>query len=67
MRRLRKRKTNGEAEAAVKDAIAHVREVQARGAEVNEVVADLREIREKNHFAEQLYALMQHRRLEGRM
>lgn len=67
MRRLRTPKTNGEAEAAVKDATAHVREVKARGAEVHEIVSDLRDIREKNHFAEQLYLLMQHRRLEGRM
>jgi len=64
---LRRRRTNGESEAAVKNAEQHVREIEARGPEVHDLVADLREIREKNHFAEQLYALMQHRRIGGIM
>lgn len=64
--RLRRRKTNGESEQAIKDATRHVREAEARGPEVHELVSELRIIREKNHFADQLYALMNHRRMGGR-
>jgi len=55
---LRKRKTNGASERAVNEAAQHVRDVKARGPEVTELVSDLREIRRKNHFAEQLYIMM---------
>lgn len=43
---------------ALKDAVMNLRKVQARHSEVQEVSTALREMRERNHFAESLMTLM---------
>lgn len=47
-----------EAKYALADAKRNLRKVQARGSEVTRVANALREIRERNHFAEQLEAII---------
>jgi len=55
----RHRKEVGEdAEKALKDASANLRRVKARSPEVSEVAKKLREMRERNHFAEQLQVII---------
>lgn len=52
-------KNNGDpAERALEEATKRVREVKARGPEVDELVGELKRIRAKNHFAEQLHNIM---------
>jgi len=55
---LRRRKTDGASERALQDATEHMLEIKARGPEVNELVADMKRIRARNHFAEHLHDLM---------
>lgn len=54
----RRNKRGVESEEALKDAKKNLREVQRRGREVSNVSNALKEIREKNHFAEALEAIM---------
>lgn len=55
----RRNKDRGvESEAALEDAQRNLCEVQKRGREVSSVANALKEIREKNHFAEALEAIM---------
>lgn len=56
--RLFPRKKFEEADRALADARRNVSKVKARDGEVQEVASALRNLREKNHFAEQLQALM---------
>lgn len=56
---FRRRNRSGvESEAALEDAQRNLREVQQRGREVTSVANALKEIRNKNHFAEALEAIM---------
>lgn len=56
---FRRRNSAGvESEAALEDAKRNLREVQQRGREVSSVANALKDIREKNHFAEALEAIM---------
>ena len=61
---LRKRETKSSEDAnrALLDARQNLREVRGRGREVSKVSEALREIREKNHFIEQLEEIVIHRR-----
>jgi hypothetical protein len=61
---LRKRETKSteEANKALLDARQNLREVRGRGREVSKVADALREIRERNHFIEQLEDIVTHRR-----
>lgn len=55
--RFRRRKSDdtlAEANAALEDAEKNLQRVKRRGTEVHRVVGALREIRERNHFGEQL-------------
>jgi hypothetical protein len=54
----RQSKQGVESEAALEDAQRNLREVQRRGREVSSVANALKEIRETNHFAEALEAIM---------
>lgn len=59
--RRRKKKARVSAEeskTAVAEATRHMQEIQARGAEVQELAESLRDIRKRNHFAEQLMTMM---------
>lgn len=47
-----------EAKNALADAKTNLRKVQARSSEVTRVANALKEIRERNHFAEQLEAII---------
>lgn len=57
MRFRRSRKEN-ESHLAVEEAERHVQEAKSRTPEVAEVTAALRELRSKNHFADQIAMLM---------
>lgn len=52
-RRLNKTRSE-EADEALKDAQANLKRVKRRGGEVTRLAESLREIRERNHFAEQM-------------
>lgn len=54
--RFRRRKDNGlgEAERALSDAVENLEEVKSRGDEVSSISNALRDLREHNHFGEQL-------------
>lgn len=52
-RRLNKTKSK-EADEALKDAQANLKRVKRRGGEVSRIAESLKEIRERNHFAEQM-------------
>lgn len=54
----RKPKEHTAAISAILDAEKHLREVKARAPEVAEVARETREIRARNHFAEQLTEMM---------
>lgn len=54
----RQNKNSVESEAALEDAKKNLRKVQNRGCEVSSVANALKEMREKNHFAEALEAIM---------
>lgn len=58
MFRLNRPKSNPEAANAVRDATKNLEKVKARHPEVREVSQTLKSLRERNHFAEQLEALM---------
>ena len=59
--RLWKRKTNGEsASKALEEANENIAKAQARNPEVYELAGSLRRLRERNHFAEQIYLIMTH-------
>lgn len=60
--RRRTEEPNTDAEDALKDAQKNLREVKRRGEKVTEVAENLRRIRERNHFAEQLEELIIKRR-----
>lgn len=51
-----------ESKAALVDARKNLREVKKRGREVSEYAEAFRELREKNHFADQLEELIIRRR-----
>ncbi len=55
---FRKSKPEEGSEKAVLDAVKRLREVQDRGPEVSEIADALRNIREKNHFADKLRLIM---------
>jgi len=56
---FRKRKRGlVESEEALRDANINLRRVRSRDKEVREVAGALREIRERNHFAEQLQEIL---------
>lgn len=54
MRLFRRSDSSDEAKTALADAKHNLRKVQARSSEVSRVAKALKEIRERNHFAEQL-------------
>lgn len=54
----RKKETNGESAKALEEAHAHVEEAKSREPEVKHLAGRLRQIREENHFAEQIYEIM---------
>lgn len=54
---FRSHRTNGESKRALEDADKHLQEVKKRTPEVHAIAKSLREIREKNHFAEQLQVI----------
>ncbi len=60
--RWRNRKTDGESEKALREAEKAGRAVNRRGREVSEIAEALKEFRERNHFAEQLEAIIIRRR-----
>ena len=51
---FRRRKANEEAQKALDEAREKLHEVRQRGKEVSAISNALREIRERNHFAEQM-------------
>jgi hypothetical protein len=55
-------KTSRESEKALKEATKSLEEAEERGQEVTAVAEALRAIRERNHFAEQLEAIILRRR-----
>lgn len=55
-------KSGEEATEALKDAQENLREVQKRSEEVSQVARALKTLRERNHFAEQLEAVLMHSR-----
>lgn len=55
----RNKKNLVESEQAMLDADSSLREVEARDPEVRRVAKTLKEIRERNHFAEQLRTIME--------
>jgi predicted ATPase len=57
--RRRNRGKIKESQQAILDATKTLREVRARDPEVREISRTLKEIRERNHFAENLRAIMQ--------
>lgn len=57
MRRA-KRSTEGESGIALQQAQLHLEEIKARDPEVSEVSKAMRILRERNHFAERLQALI---------
>jgi uncharacterized protein YhaN len=58
----RKGKDKQESEDALNEAKNNLKEIKKRTAQVEEVVEALRELREGNHFAEQLEELIVRRR-----
>lgn len=58
LRRSRKRALEHESMEALLDATNNLKQVQRRGREVNRVANALKDIRERNHFAEQLEAII---------
>jgi hypothetical protein len=56
--RLWGRRTNGESSKALEEALSNVDKAEARNPEVYEVAGSLRRLRERNHFAEQIYIIM---------
>lgn len=58
MRLFRRSDSSEEAKKALADAKHNLRKVQARSSEVSRVANALKEIRERNHFAEQLEAII---------
>jgi hypothetical protein len=57
--RKRDRQAMKESQQAILEATRKLRDVQARDKEVHEVSGALRDIRKRNHFAEQLRTIMQ--------
>lgn len=55
---FRRRDSSDEAKNALEDAKHNLRKVQARSSEVSRVANALKEIRERNHFAEHLEAII---------
>ena len=53
---------DGESEKALREAQKNLRQVQRRGKEVTRVADALRELRERNHFAEQMEEIIVRRR-----
>lgn len=53
-----KTKNKTKSRDAVVDANQNLARIRARTSEVREVAADLRKLRERNHFAEQLQSIM---------
>lgn len=53
---------DGDSEAALRDAQKNLRKVEKRGSEVTSVANALRELRERNHFAEQMEEIIVRRR-----
>jgi hypothetical protein len=60
--RRRSEEPTTDSELALKNAQKNLREVKQRGKEVTEIAEALREIRERNHFAEQLELIIITRR-----
>lgn len=60
--RRRRESKSGEATKALEDAKKNLREVKERGTEVTEVAEALKEIRQRNHFAEALEDLLTRRK-----
>jgi len=60
--RWRSKENDGESAKALRDAERNKRKVEMRGKEVTKVVEALRELRERNHFAEQMEAIIVRRR-----
>lgn len=58
MRFRRSKKTDVESEKALEEARENLREVQKRGGEVSKVANALKDLRERNHFAEQMEAII---------
>ena len=58
----RSRKSGEDSEKALKQAEENLFQVQKRGEEVRAISEALREIRERNHFAEQLEEIIVRRR-----
>ena len=58
----RETKTGEDAEAALKDAKKQVRKAERRTEEVSDVVDALRELRERNHFADAIEKVIVKRR-----
>lgn len=56
--RFRKRKEGEESERALAEAHENLKRTQARSPDVTAVTKALQELREKNHFAEQLQIVM---------
>lgn len=56
--RLRRRSENDDSHKALKEAQSHIEEVKSRDREVQRVSNSLRKIRERNHFADQIYTIM---------
>jgi hypothetical protein len=52
--RRRRSESSDEASAAVKDAQKHLNRVRKRDQEVSDLSDSLREVRHRNHFAEQM-------------
>lgn len=56
----RRKKNEGEdAKRALEDAHANLRRIKARSPEVSTVATNLRVLRERNHFVEQLQVIME--------
>lgn len=60
MRLWGRSKTNGESIKAIQDAESHVEQAKAREHEVHQIAESFRRIRERNHFAEQVIAILSH-------
>lgn len=52
--RRRRNESTEEAVKALEDAETHLTRIRTRGCEVSKVASALRDIRERNHFAEQM-------------
>lgn len=58
----RRSRVNPESEAALRESSKRLREARDRGKEVTDIADALRQIRERNHFAEQLEDIIMRRR-----